>query len=734
MVIYEQKESCCGCGACAAVCKKKAVHMEMDAEGFYYPNIDDKKCINCGMCLQVCPLRENEEKSIKNRFYAVRNLSEKVRERSSSGGVFSLLADYVLEKGGSVIGAGYDEDLRVVHMEIDCKENLDLIRRTKYVQSDMRNIYSVIKDRLDHGKWVLFTGTACQAEAVRYYLKQEYDKLILVDLVCYGVPSPGIWQRYITWLGHKYRGQITNFYFRDKRNKDNGHVVAWENCKGEMFYPLNDDPYCRMYFKNLMIRPSCHQCQFCQVERNSDFTIGDFWGIEKFKPELDDGMGTSLVITHTVKAEQIWEKLKKGCLSFACEKKDVLQPRLIEPTPKSQKRDLMMRLYRWVPFSFLIHYFSGALFRQGHPRANIGILTFHCSDNCGAMLQAYGLKKWLCMQGKFAEIVNYIPLSLVSRDWLIPIRLSPDISKKAMIHMAINGFRDRIHVRKEFFALRRNMRRFRKKYLIDNSVKLSLHQLKRGTYHTYIVGSDQIWCPDITNGLKPAYFGAFPTKKKKKVIAYAASIGNAYNDVIYNEEFGRLLNHVNVISTREAAAIKYIEQFDRKAVSLPDPVFLLEKKQWQKIEKLPRCEHYILIYAMEPNQKMYQYALQLSKEKGLKVIMLKSFGGTIVDGIEEVHTAGPAEFLGYIDLADYVITNSFHGTAFSIIFEKQFITFLHRTKGLRLINVLNLHGLESRICENDRMPNIDMFIDWDVVRNRNRKMKNQAERYLLENI
>lgn len=218
-------------------------------------------------------------------------------------------------------------------------------------------IFRKIRARLEEGGWVLFTGTPCQAEALRQYLHQEYDRLIIADLVCYGASSPQIWKKYLRWLEQKYGGKIEEYDFRDKRNRDHGHTVSWKNGKEEKAYPMYKDPYNQLYFHNYTIRPSCFQCPFCVPERNSDITLGDFWGIEKVRPEIDDRMGVSLVMTHSEKGEAVWSETRKECVSFECEKKDILQPRLQTPTERPARRAVFMTLYRWLPFPVILWMF-----------------------------------------------------------------------------------------------------------------------------------------------------------------------------------------------------------------------------------------------------------------------------------------------------------------------------------------------------------------------------------------
>ena len=350
MRLFTEKKECCGCGACADVCQAGAIRMVRDKEGFWYPKVNQLKCKKCGRCRQVCPVCHQSEIKADNLYLGVQAREHGVRYSSSSGGIFSLLAQYVFDRQGVVYGAAYNEWMEVVHREAGNRKQLERLKRTKYVQSNLSGVYRRIEEQLRQEKWVLFCGTPCQAYGLKLFLNKDYDKLILVDLICYGVPSPGIWSSYVKYLEARHGGRMTDFSFRDKRNKDNGHTCSYVIDGKEYAESLHRNLYCKMYFTNYILRPSCHECKFCTVERASDFTIGDFWGIEKVRPEMDDGMGTSVVIAHTDKAKKVWGEVKEGAEWFECRGEEVLQPRLSGPTGVAGKRKGFMRLYRQLTF------------------------------------------------------------------------------------------------------------------------------------------------------------------------------------------------------------------------------------------------------------------------------------------------------------------------------------------------------------------------------------------------
>ncbi|GFI36514.1 ferredoxin [Lachnospiraceae bacterium] len=354
-----KKENCCGCQACADLCPAGAIHMCPDQEGFWYPQTDPELCTGCGRCERICPVNDRSQGKEEERYFGVQAKDDTIRYASSSGGMFTLLAHAVLNRQGIVYGAGYSGNMEVEHRKICDKGRLETIRRTKYVQSSMKGVYREIQKDLQLGSWVMFCGTPCQAQALRQFLDGEDDRLLLVDLVCYGVGSPGIWKDYVTDLERRYKGKLKDFSFRDKRNRDHGQTRSFVIGESEIVNTLYQDAYCRMYFRNYSIRPSCHHCSFCGIRRSSDFTIGDFWGVENVRPDFDDGMGTSLVIAHTEKAKEFWKEIEKDARWFACQKEDVLQPRLREPTKAAGHRKLFMELYRRLPFSLLMKLVGG---------------------------------------------------------------------------------------------------------------------------------------------------------------------------------------------------------------------------------------------------------------------------------------------------------------------------------------------------------------------------------------
>lgn len=353
--LFSERDQCCGCMACADACPNNAVAVKTDPEGFWYPEIKQELCVDCGRCQAVCPLAPGEAGKAPLRYIAAQAKDPALRKASTSGAVFPVLAQAVLNQGGVVYGTGFDGSMQVVYQRAASRGELDRLMQTKYVQSQTAGIFRRVREDLQDGRQILFVGTPCQAEALRRFLGREYPALIIADLICYGVPSPGVWARYMAYLEQEYRGTLTQFQFRDKRGRDNGHTVSFRI--GEREYveeEYGSDPFLALYFSNYIIRPSCHACPFTTVERCSDITMGDFWEIEKAAPQLDDGMGTSLVMLRSERGMALWESLQDQFHQIECGHEDAMQPRLVSPTPPAPMRKLFFALYRRLPFSVFV--------------------------------------------------------------------------------------------------------------------------------------------------------------------------------------------------------------------------------------------------------------------------------------------------------------------------------------------------------------------------------------------
>lgn len=307
------RKSCTGCGACANACPPNAIRMCADEEGFLYPVIDQSKCIGCKACERACPADRPRPDIQKTTAYFAYSKDEQLCRVSSSGGIFSELAKSVISDGGVVFGAGFDENFKVCHQSADTMDELAKLRTSKYVQSDTGDTYKAVKVFLDNGRRVMFSGTPCQVVALRSYLGKEYDTLLTVDIICHGVPSPGVWKEYLTQEhGEK---KICSISFRNKDLGWNDFSMRIDYSDGTYYRKLATvDPFEKAFLANLTLRPSCYQCQYKTVDRVSDITIADYWGVEIVHPELQQQQGVSLVLTHSKKGEEALEAILKSVI------------------------------------------------------------------------------------------------------------------------------------------------------------------------------------------------------------------------------------------------------------------------------------------------------------------------------------------------------------------------------------------------------------------------------------
>lgn len=316
MIEKTNKSECSGCGACRDICPVKAISLYPDEEGFMYPQVDKGKCIGCGKCNKVCPVSNKAEKRDNGTdtiAYAAQTKEEEIRKNSSSGGVFTEIATYILEKGGVVFGAAFDENFKVIHIGVDSTEHLYKLRGSKYVQSEIGDTYRKALEYLDAGRLVLFTGTPCQIAGLYNFLNRDYDNLYTQDIICHGVPSPLVWQKYIEYRESKASAKLQSAFFRHKKYGWKRSSVKFEFSNGtEYIQDLTEDLYMRSYLRNLTLRPSCYSCAFKTKHRPSDFTLADFWGVENVLPEIADNKGTSLVILHSEKAHEVFEEIKSN--------------------------------------------------------------------------------------------------------------------------------------------------------------------------------------------------------------------------------------------------------------------------------------------------------------------------------------------------------------------------------------------------------------------------------------
>lgn len=319
MINILDKVNCCGCAACVQKCPKQSISLHEDNEGFLYPVVNEETCIDCGLCDKVCPVLSQDKPKKPLKVYAAINKNEVIRSQSSSGGIFTLLAEEIIKAQGVVFGARFDENWEVRHDFTETIEGIAAFRGSKYVQSQIGNNFQKVECFLKKGRKVLFCGTPCQIAGLKLFLRKEYDNLFTVDFICHGVPSPGVWRKYLKekikeeFGSQCEEGKVINISFRDKS-------ISWEKYSFVLDFVHNDTKirvqeekfknlYLRGFLADLYLRPSCHQCPTKELKSGSDITIADFWKIENVLPAFYSSKGVSCLLINTPNAIELFNRI-----------------------------------------------------------------------------------------------------------------------------------------------------------------------------------------------------------------------------------------------------------------------------------------------------------------------------------------------------------------------------------------------------------------------------------------
>lgn len=357
--MINMKEKCAGCSACLAVCPAGAISMREDEQGFLYPKIDKAKCVHCHKCEQVCFYHTGYEKLThalpQIKAYVGRYRDKEKLAQSRSGGAFTLLAEKVLSVGGVVYGAVLKHD-EVHHIRVGKLEELLLLKGSKYTQSILGDIFKAVKQDLDAGeRQVLFSGTGCQVAGLQKFLGRSYDNLLLVDIVCHGVPSPKVFREYIAFMERRY-GKVDDFNFRDKWLGWSGHMESFSTLGKNKHF---DEIFTKLFHSHCCLRPSCYGCVYTNLKRPSDITLADCWGIAEHEPELFDDKGMSLIIVSTAKGEKAF--FDAGRHNFFLKEvniNDYMQPQLKHPAEKPVVYEEFWNLYEEQGFNAVVKKFG----------------------------------------------------------------------------------------------------------------------------------------------------------------------------------------------------------------------------------------------------------------------------------------------------------------------------------------------------------------------------------------
>lgn len=641
----ENNSLCTGCSACANVCPVGAISMRESADGFLRPVVDKKKCIHCGLCNRVCPIINwKDNKPGRQSCYACQ-AGDGVRRTSSSGGMFYMFAKKVLLAGGYVCGVKWKSDFSgVEHTVIHDIDDLPNLCLSKYVQSNPKSVFSEIKKLLDDKKFVMFVGTPCQVAGLKSFLRKPYDNILLIDLVCCSAPSKKVYNKYIQELLLPNE-TVQNVLFRMKDKGWYSRAMSIETNMRTIRIPNDKSAYLQTFFKGISTNNVCQVCPFDSKYRHGDITLGDFWGIGHFNKKLDDNKGTSFVLVNTKRGAKFIKHIdmkmkKKTKYKYALpENSNLLCP--ISHPDRDQ-------------FFYNLDKMSVADNYKKCLRQTCDCIIFNnaISDcNYGSMLTAYAAQEVMCGLGYYAKILNHAR---------VPMKRYVD----------------------------RFGERFAQKYFHLTSpckTEADFIALNDKT-DIFMVGSDQMWRPMYWPDKQDKVLLDFVQSGKKK-IGLAISFGVDYfeGNAEEKQHYIDSLKTFSAVSVREKSGLDICRQdFGCDATWILDPVFIMDSKKWYDMaEKSSKdCTGMAVYYDWDAVDEKIQ---KIARDMGCTDIVNITYSGCDVE-----------DWLRSIQTSKVVISNSFHGICFAIIFHKPFICINNIGQG-RFDSLKELLGLENNV-------------------------------------
>ena len=697
---------CTGCGACANVCPTDAILLCPDPLGFFRPEVDPQKCINCGKCVRTCPVYVDgcAEHAAQPECYAVM-AEDSVRIRSSSGGAFFALAKAVLNMGGAVCGAELTPNLSVRHILIDSAEDLPKLQKSKYVQSEIGTIYRQIAGRLSKGQKVLFSGTPCQVAGLYGFLGRTDENLWSVDVICHGISS---WQMLKDSLCGEE--EVAKIVFRDKAYGWEGlgmTLVYQDGSKKRLTY--DESRFEQGFHPNIILNESCYSCPFCTFPRRGDLSMGDFWGIDNFFPELNDQKGTSAVLINSEHGKKLWEKARTHLRLVRKVSVDCLgHNRIQADIKKPMERARFLSLYPQREFN------QAVLYAQQNMH-DIGIVGNWSYPNYGTALTYYALYVVLKEMGYSVVMLSW-PKDSPWQPYEAPalFKVTPyaqwDIAEIPEERSGLWEYNDRCGM--------------------------------------FVLGSDQL----LNNNLYQN-FSRFVqmdwVKSNRRKIAYATSFGT---DHIWGSdddraELAHFLQQFDAVSVREPSGKRILtEKFGVASEAVLDPVFLMPKEHYQElIQKGEPAEtpgNYLFAYLLDGDDQTWSILNACGQDIGLPVLAATDAAPAEHQIIQE-HAAMEIKEVSYVEdwlshiaNCDFLITDSFHGTCMAIILHKPFLSICNAERGaVRFRDLLAQLGLEDRLCASvaelpDKISLLTKKIDFDRVEERLTKLREASLSWL----
>lgn len=667
---------CSGCGSCASVCPEAALEMRPDADGFLKPVHFPGNCTRCNQCVLVCPsLNYKVYNTVAPACLAAR-AELKMRAPSSSGGVFPILAEEFLQSGGRVFGAAWNEDFTVSHRSVDSVAQLDALKKSKYLQSEPRDTFREVKELLAAGTPVLYSGCPCQIAGLKSMLmgRAESGLLVTVDLICSHVLPYKAFKRY---LDENYGIQnVRRFTFRDRRDGWNPTLQRIELKSGEVIYnDWSTDALQRGFHECLWMNDTCENCFWSTLPRTGDITLGDFWGIERFNPALNDLNGTSAVLLNTQKGKRLFDKIAAKLSTESVPLQLLLDGQLSGHRAKHQNHQMFQDLSNTKTFNDAARYALA-------PHYDIGLIALWSSDNYGTCLTYFALYHVL-------KDLGYT-LALFERSMDAPY--APPIEK--ILQGKVGLFQHAPYQPYE---------------LIAPTPSHAEMRAQAEKCDTILVGSDQLFRNSLYNALgKIVSLDWVPSHKKK--IAYAASWGKDEMLGTSSEKhrMNYYLDQFDAFSVRERGAVKLLkDEWSMEVQQVLDPVFLCGLEHYRHL--IDGFDHdlkeanYLFSYILDPDYDKEQLIQAASKALNLDATVVTDafYSSSAYENsasFQHVSKAPEERWLAYFYNSDFIITDSFHGVCVALLFHKDFIAICNSGRGAsRFESLLGLLGLNDRL-------------------------------------
>lgn len=709
-----QQNYCTGCQACENICPKQAISMKENEYGFLYPTIQQDKCINCNLCRNVCSNISRIQKNKYIKTLALQSKDNYLIKKSSSGGMFVELAKFVLNKGGVVFGCAMErveEGFDVKHIYIEDEKDLYKLQGSKYVQSRIGNTIKEAKEFLDKGRFVLYSGTPCQIAGLKAYLKQDYENLLTVDLSCTGTPSLKIFNDYIKFLENQFRKKIIKFEFRNKEKmgwRCGNALLTFENGKQKIIY--NNSSYLNLFINKNLQKESCQICKFSGLNRISDVTVADAWGIDIEYPELlknkfNKNNGISLVLFNTEQAEKFFDKIKNNFIKHKVDISKLLKYN----NPLNFKKNIRISTiylneykklgYNGIEklfhknlgskyyYNILVNYTPQfvknivKLFLPKQEKVDCLLLTWYNWKNYGSVLTAYALYK----------VIKDFGYSVKQIQAFEPIGYAKSFANKyfEQTNLCVNN---------KYFSRLNNLS------------------------ETFIVGAD--------NQLDYGALGIdvfrnllnFADMNSKKLLISGSFGSWNWNE---NEKTMKILKNLyqrfDFVSVREnIAQQKMKEVFNIDVEWFMDPVFFLKKDEYLKLAESAFKHDYsnsIMSYILYPNREADKIIQYLNKDDKYKINYFK--GNQAAPFHEKDKSKSVENWIKSILTSKYIVTDSFHCVAFCIILNRPVICIKNACDISRFLSTFEKFKIDMPIYSSfeDYLSQKVSYnqLDWEVI-------------------